>query len=129
VLSAGYYDAYYLKAQQVRTLIKRDYDAAFASVDVIAVPTSPTPAFPLGERTGDPVRMYLSDVFTVSANLAGLPAITVPCGFAGGRLPVGLQFTGRPMDDALVLRVADGYERATSWSSERPAAHPSSPSR
>ena len=129
VLSAGYYDAYYLKAQQVRTLIKRDYDTAFASVDVIAVPTSPTPAFPLGERTGDPVRMYLSDVFTVSANLAGLPAITVPCGFAGGRLPVGLQFTGRPMDDAVVLRVADGYERATAWSSERPAAHPSSPSR
>ena len=129
VLSAGYYDAYYLKAQQVRTLIKRDYDTAFASVDVIAVPTSPTPAFPLGERTGDPVRMYLSDVFTVSANLAGLPAITVPCGFAGGRLPVGLQFTGRPMDDALVLRVADGYERATSWSSERPAALLSSPSR
>jgi aspartyl-tRNA(Asn)/glutamyl-tRNA(Gln) amidotransferase subunit A len=129
VLSAGYYDAYYLKAQQVRTLIKRDYDTAFASVDVIAVPTSPTPAFPLGERTGDPVRMYLSDVFTVSANLAGLPAITVPCGFAGGRLPVGLQFTGRPMDDATVLRVADGYERATSWSSERPAALPSSPSR
>jgi aspartyl-tRNA(Asn)/glutamyl-tRNA(Gln) amidotransferase subunit A len=129
VLSAGYYDAYYLKAQQVRTLIKRDYDTAFASVDVIAVPTSPTPAFPLGERTGDPVRMYLSDVFTVSANLAGLPAITVPCGFAGGRLPVGLQLTGRPMDDALVLRVADGYERATSWSSERPAVPPSSPSR
>jgi aspartyl-tRNA(Asn)/glutamyl-tRNA(Gln) amidotransferase subunit A len=129
VLSAGYYDAYYLKAQQVRTLIKRDYDTAFGSVDVIAVPTSPTPAFPLGERTGDPVRMYLSDVFTVSANLAGLPAITVPCGFAEGRLPVGLQFTGRPMDDAVVLRVADGYQRATSWSSERPAAYPSSPSR
>jgi aspartyl-tRNA(Asn)/glutamyl-tRNA(Gln) amidotransferase subunit A len=129
VLSAGYYDAYYLKAQQVRTLIRRDYDAAFAKVDVIAMPTSPTPAFPLGERTGDPVRMYLSDVFTVSANLAGLPAVTVPCGFADGRLPVGLQFTGRPMDDALVLRVADGYERATSWSSERPAAPPSSPSR
>lgn len=129
VLSAGYYDAYYLKAQQVRTLIRRDYDAAFAQVDVIAMPTSPTPAFPLGERTGDPVRMYLSDVFTVSANLAGLPAITVPCGFAEGRLPVGLQLTGRPMDDALVLRVADGYERATSWSNERPTLPPSSRSR
>jgi aspartyl-tRNA(Asn)/glutamyl-tRNA(Gln) amidotransferase subunit A len=126
VLSAGYYDAYYLKAQQVRTLIRRDYDAAFARVDVIAMPTSPTPAFPLGERTGDPVRMYLSDVFTVSANLAGLPAVTVPCGFADGRLPVGLQFTGRPMDDALVLRVADAYERATSWSHERPACSPPS---
>jgi aspartyl-tRNA(Asn)/glutamyl-tRNA(Gln) amidotransferase subunit A len=129
VLSAGYYDAYYLKAQQVRTLIRRDYDAAFASVDVIAMPTSPTPAFPLGERTGDPVRMYLSDVFTVSANLAGLPAVTVPCGFASGRLPIGLQFTGRPMDDAGVLRVADAYERATSWSSERPAVPLSSLSR
>ncbi len=122
VLSAGYYDAYYLKAQQVRTLIRRDYDAAFADVDVIAMPTSPTPAFPLGERTGDPVRMYLSDVFTVSANLAGLPAVTVPCGFAQGRLPIGLQLTGRSMDDARVLQVADAYERATSWSSERPAA-------
>jgi aspartyl-tRNA(Asn)/glutamyl-tRNA(Gln) amidotransferase subunit A len=110
----------------VRTLIRRDYDAAFARVDVIAMPTSPTPAFPLGERTGDPVRMYLSDVFTVSANLAGLPAVTVPCGFADGRLPVGLQFTGRPMDDALVLRVADAYERATSWSHERPACSPPS---
>jgi aspartyl-tRNA(Asn)/glutamyl-tRNA(Gln) amidotransferase subunit A len=129
VLSAGYYDAYYLKAQQVRTLIRRDYDAAFASVDVIAMPTSPTTAFPLGERTGDPVKMYLSDVFTVSANLAGLPAVTVPCGFASGRLPVGLQFTGRPMDDAAVLRVADAYERATSWSSERPAVPLSSLSR
>ena len=129
VLSAGYYDAYYLKAQQVRTLIRRDYDAAFEKVDVIAMPTSPTPAFPLGERTGDPVRMYLSDVFTVSANLAGLPAVTVPCGFASGRLPVGLQFTGRPMDDAGVLRVADAFERATSWSSERPAAPLSSLSR
>ena len=129
VLSAGYYDAYYLKAQQVRTLIRRDYDAAFAGVDVIAMPTSPTPAFPLGERTGDPVRMYLSDVFTVSANLAGLPAVTVPCGFAAGRLPVGLQFTGRPMDDSGVLRVADAYERATSWSTERPDARPSSLSR
>jgi aspartyl-tRNA(Asn)/glutamyl-tRNA(Gln) amidotransferase subunit A len=129
VLSAGYYDAYYLKAQQVRTLIRRDYDAAFASVDVIAMPTSPTPAFPLGERTGDPVRMYLSDVFTVSANLAGLPAVTVPCGFTSGRLPIGLQFTGRPMDDAGVLRVADAYERATSWSSERPAVPLSSLSR
>jgi aspartyl-tRNA(Asn)/glutamyl-tRNA(Gln) amidotransferase subunit A len=129
VLSAGYYDAYYLKAQQVRTLIRRDYDAAFSQVDVIAMPTSPTPAFRLGERTEDPVQMYLADVFTVSANLAGLPAVTVPCGFAEGRLPVGLQLTGRPMDDALVLRVADGYERATSWSTERPTVPPSSPSR
>jgi len=127
VLSAGYYDAYYVKAQQVRTLIARDYDAAFAQVDVIAMPTSPTPAFPLGERTADPVRMYLSDVFTVSANLAGLPAVTVPCGFAAGRLPVGLQFTGRPMDDALVLRVAHAYERVTAWCGEQPMTAPPSP--
>ena len=81
VLSAGYYDAYYLKAQQVRTLIRRDYDRAFERVDVVAMPTSPTPAFRLGERVADPLQMYLADVFTVSANLAGLPAISVPCGF------------------------------------------------
>jgi len=129
VLSAGYYDAYYLKAQQVRTLIRRDYDAAFAGVDVIAMPTSPTAAFRLGERIEDPVQMYLSDVFTVSANLAGLPAITVPCGLTADRLPIGLQFTGRALDDATVLRVADAFERVTSWSSERPAMAPSSTSR
>ncbi|MEO8077891.1 MAG: Asp-tRNA(Asn)/Glu-tRNA(Gln) amidotransferase subunit GatA [Acidobacteriota bacterium] len=129
VLSAGYYDAYYLKAQQVRTLIRRDYDQAFGRVDVIAMPTSPTAAFKLGERTEDPVRMYLADVFTVSANLAGLPAVTVPCGLTADRLPIGLQFTGRRMDDAAVLRVADAYERATSWSSERPATPPSLPAR
>ena len=91
VLSSGYYDAYYLKAQQVRTLIRRDYDTAFESVDLIAMPTSPTPAFKLGERTADPIKMYLADVFTVGANLAGLPAITVPCGLTPDRLPVGLQ--------------------------------------
>jgi aspartyl-tRNA(Asn)/glutamyl-tRNA(Gln) amidotransferase subunit A len=126
VLSAGYYDAYYLKAQQVRTLIRRDYDAAFAGVDVIAMPTGPTGAFPIGERAEDPVRMYLADVFTVSANLAGLPAITIPCGFTRERLPVGLQFTGRAMDDLRVLQVADAYERATSWSNERPPTPPPS---
>ncbi len=129
VLSAGYYDAYYLKAQQVRTLIRRDYDAAFANVDVIAMPTSPTAAFPIGDRIEDPVRMYLSDVFTVSANLAGLPAVTVPCGFTADRLPIGLQFTGRAMDDETVLRVADGFERATTWSNERPPIALSLPSR
>jgi aspartyl-tRNA(Asn)/glutamyl-tRNA(Gln) amidotransferase subunit A len=123
VLSAGYYDAYYRKAQQVRTLIRNDYAAALAGVDVIAMPTSPTAAFRLGERTEDPVQMYLSDVFTVGANLAGLPAITVPCGFTADRLPIGLQLTGRVMDDETVLRVADVYERATSWSSERPPRH------
>ncbi len=120
VLSAGYYDAYYRKAQQVRTLIRRDYDRALASVDVIAMPTSPTAAFALGERTEDPVQMYLSDVFTVGANLAGLPAVSVPCGLTNARLPIGLQFTGRAMDDATVLRVGHGYELATPWSKENP---------
>jgi aspartyl-tRNA(Asn)/glutamyl-tRNA(Gln) amidotransferase subunit A len=94
-LSAGYYDAYYLKAQQVRTLIVRDYDRAFERVDLVAMPTSPTAAFRIGERVADPLQMYLADVFTVSANLAGLPAISTPCGFTGDRLPIGLQLTGR----------------------------------
>ena len=120
VLSAGYYDAYYLKAQQVRTLIKGDYDAALEGVDLVAMPTSPTGAFALGERTSDPVQMYLADVFTVGANLAGLPAITVPCGFTSAGLPVGLQFTGRSMDEAAVLRAAAAYERVTTWSHELP---------
>ena len=122
VLSAGYYDAYYRKAQQVRTLIRRDYDRAFGKADVVAMPTSPTPAFRLGERTEDPVQMYLSDVFTVGANLAGLPGISVPCGLTATRLPIGLQFTGRFMEDATVLRVANAYERATPWSKEKPRA-------
>ena len=121
VLSAGYYDAYYRKAQQVRTLIRRDYDSALQRADVIAMPTSPTAAFKLGERTEDPVQMYLSDVFTVGANLAGLPAATVPCGFTRDELPIGLQLTGRAMEDANVLGMAGAYERATSWSERRPA--------
>jgi aspartyl-tRNA(Asn)/glutamyl-tRNA(Gln) amidotransferase subunit A len=120
VLSAGYYDAYYLKAQQVRTLILRDYDRAFEQVDVVAMPTSPTAAFKIGERVADPLQMYLADVFTVSANLAGLPAISVPCGFTGARLPVGLQLTGQRFDEATLLRVADAYERDTEWSKQTP---------
>jgi aspartyl-tRNA(Asn)/glutamyl-tRNA(Gln) amidotransferase subunit A len=115
VLSAGYYDAYYLKAQQVRTLIRGDYEAAFKSVDVVAMPTSPTPAFALGEKVNDPLQMYLADVFTVSANLTGLPAISVPCGFTAGRLPVGLQLTGRLFDEQTVLHAAHAYERAAAW--------------
>jgi aspartyl-tRNA(Asn)/glutamyl-tRNA(Gln) amidotransferase subunit A len=110
VLSAGYYDAYYLKAQQVQRLIRQDFDRAFAQVDVIATPTTPTTAFRLGERLEDPVQMYLADVFTVSANLAGIPAISVPCGFVEG-LPVGLQLTGRAFDEATILRAAATYER------------------
>jgi aspartyl-tRNA(Asn)/glutamyl-tRNA(Gln) amidotransferase subunit A len=125
VLSAGYYDAYYLKAQLVRTLILRDYEEAFGgahAVDVIAMPTSPTPAFKIGERVADPLQMYLADIFTVSANLAGLPAVSVPCGFASGKLPIGLQFTGRPFEEGTLLRIADAYERDTSWWKETPPA-------
>ena len=123
VLSAGYYDAYYLKAQQVRTLILRDYEQAFdrdGGVDAIAMPTSPVPAFRIGERVDDPLQMYLADVFTVSANLAGLPAISVPCGFSAGRLPIGLQLTGRRFDEASLLRIADAYERDTEWWKQQP---------
>ena len=115
VLSAGYYDAYYLKAQRVRTLILRDYDDAFARVDVVAMPTSPVPPFKIGERVADPLQMYLIDIFTVSANLAGLPAVSVPCGFTRDRLPIGLQLTGRRFDEATPLRVADAYERDAGW--------------
>ena len=122
VLSAGYYDAYYLKAQQVRTLIRRDFERAFESVDVIAGPTSPTPAFLLGERASDPLQMYLADVFTVSAPLAGLPAISVPCGFSANRLPIGLQITSRAWDEETMLRAADAYERATEWTTRQPGA-------
>ena len=122
VLSAGYYEAYYRKAQQVRTLIRGDYDAAFARVDVVAMPTTPTAAFRLGEKVDDPLQMYLADVFTVSANLTGLPALSVPCGFTPGNLPVGLQLTGRMYDEALLLRVGDACERQADWSRRRPPA-------
>jgi aspartyl-tRNA(Asn)/glutamyl-tRNA(Gln) amidotransferase subunit A len=120
VLSAGYYDAYYLKAQQVRTLILSDYDRAFANVDAVATPTSPTPAFRIGERVDDPLQMYLADVFTVSAPLAGLPAISIPCGFTATDLPIGLQLTGRRFDEATLLRIADAYERDTTWWKREP---------
>jgi aspartyl-tRNA(Asn)/glutamyl-tRNA(Gln) amidotransferase subunit A len=110
VLSAGYYDAYYVKAQKVRALIRQDYDRAFADVDAVALPTTPTPAFKLGERTEDPLQMYLSDVFTAAANLAGLPAISVPCGVTPGRLPVGLQLTARAFDEPSLFRAAHAIE-------------------
>ena len=112
VLSAGYYDAYYRKAQQVRTLITRDYERALAGVDVLAMPTAPTTAFRLGEKVEDPLQMYLADVFTVSANLTGLPAISVPCGRDGSGLPVGLQFTGQRFGESMLLRAAAAYEDA-----------------
>jgi aspartyl-tRNA(Asn)/glutamyl-tRNA(Gln) amidotransferase subunit A len=121
VLSAGYYDAYYLQAEQVRTLIQRDYHRAFERVDAVVMPTSPTAAFGLGEKASDPLQMYLTDVFTVSANLAGLPAISVPCGFTSNQLPIGFQLTGRPFDEALLLRAADAYERLTPWSKMMPS--------
>jgi aspartyl-tRNA(Asn)/glutamyl-tRNA(Gln) amidotransferase subunit A len=108
-----------LKAQQVRTLLRQDYDAAFEHVEVVAMPTSPTPPFRLGEKTDDPLQMYLADVFTVSANLAGLPAISVPCGFTE-HLPIGLQLTGRLFDESTLLRVADAYERVTDWHTHAP---------
>jgi aspartyl-tRNA(Asn)/glutamyl-tRNA(Gln) amidotransferase subunit A len=119
VLSAGYYDAYYLKAQQVRTLIRRDFTEAFEHVDAVAVPTTPTAAFKLGEHTADPLQMYLADIFTVSAPLAGLPAVSVPCGLTSERLPIGLQLTGRPWEEATILRLAAAYEAATPWHGER----------
>ena len=120
VLSSGYYDAYYLKAQQVRTLIRRDYDHAFEQVDIVAMPTSPTPAFKIGERMADPLQMYLADIFTVSANLAGLPAISVPCGFTTNALPIGLQLTGRMFDETTLLGAAYAYERQTTWWMRQP---------
>ena len=120
VLSAGYYDAYYLKAQQVRTLLRQDYERAFQSVDVVAMPTTPTPAFRLGEKTDDPLQMYLADVFTVSANLAGLPAVSLPCGFSSDRLPIGFQLTGRMFDEATLLRAADAFQRTTDWHTPAP---------
>jgi aspartyl-tRNA(Asn)/glutamyl-tRNA(Gln) amidotransferase subunit A len=119
VLSAGYYDAYYRKAQQVRTLLRRDFDAAFAHCDVIATPTVPEPAFRLGERTGDPLRMYLSDICTVSANLAGIPGLSLPCGAAQG-LPIGLQLLGPPLAEPQLLRAADAYQRRTRHHLARP---------
>jgi aspartyl-tRNA(Asn)/glutamyl-tRNA(Gln) amidotransferase subunit A len=119
-LSAGYYDAYYLKAQQVRTLIKADFDAALAGVDVLACPTSPTTAFRIGEKTDDPLSMYLSDIFTLSLNLAGLPGISLPCGFDTGGLPIGLQLIAGAFREDLLLRTAYVYEQETAWHLRRP---------
>ena len=119
-LSAGYYDAYYLKAQKVRTLIKRDFDEAFKRCDVIVTPTAPTTAFKLGEKTQDPLQMYLSDIYTISINLAGLPALSLPCGFDSEGMPIGLQIIGKPLDESTIFRVAYNYEQATEWHKKRP---------
>jgi aspartyl-tRNA(Asn)/glutamyl-tRNA(Gln) amidotransferase subunit A len=122
VLSSGYYDAYYLRAQKVRTLIRRDFERAFEKVDVLVTPTAPRPAFRIGEKTNDPLQMYLEDIYTLSCNLAGICGISLPCGFTAGapRLPIGLQLLGRSLDEATLLRVARGYERATDWHRQRP---------
>lgn len=119
-LSAGYYDAYYLKAQRVRTLIREDFDRAFKGVDVIMTPTSPEAAFRLGEKSNDPLKMYLSDIFTIPCNLAGLPGISLPCGFTKSGLPIGLQILGRPFDEETILRVAYTYEKHTNWRERKP---------
>ncbi len=119
-LSAGYYDAYYKKGQQARTLIKRDFDEAFKSVDIIATPTAPTAAFKIGEKSADPLQMYLSDIFTISVNLAGIPGISLPCGFTTGNLPIGLQLLGRHFDEESVLHAAYAYEQATEWHKKKP---------
>ena len=120
-LSAGYYEAYYKKASQVRTLIKKDFEEVFKTCDLVVTPTTPTPPFRLGERIEDPLTMYLSDVFTIPCNLAGLPGISIPCGFTEENLPVGLQILGRPLDEETVLRAAYTYEQSTDWHKKRPA--------
>ena len=121
VLSAGYYDAYYRKAQQVRTLIRQDFQRALEQCEVILMPTTPGPAWPLGERVDDPLRMYLSDIFTATLNLAGLPGLSLPCGFTEGGLPLGFQLIGKPLDEAMLLSVGHAYQRETDWHNAVPA--------
>ena len=120
VLSAGYYDAYYLKAQKARQLIAEDFRRCFAEVDIIAGPTAPTPAFRLGEKVDDPVQMYLNDIYTIAVNLAGLPGISIPCGYSAG-LPVGLQLIGPHFGEGPLLNFAHVYQRETDWHMQLPA--------
>ncbi len=120
-LSAGYYDAYYKKAQQIRTLIKQDFEQVFSHCDLILSPVSPTPAFKIGEKVADPLAMYLSDILTIPVNLAGLPAISVPCGFSSGGLPIGLQLIARPFAEDCLLQAAHHYEQVTDWHRKKPA--------
>lgn len=119
-LSSGYYDAYYLKAQKVRTKIKEDFDKAFGLCDVIITPTSPTPAFKIGEKTGDPLSMYLSDIYTIPANLAGLPAMSIPCGFSKNGLPIGMQILAKPFDEETIFRTAYTFEQNTDFHKQKP---------
>jgi aspartyl-tRNA(Asn)/glutamyl-tRNA(Gln) amidotransferase subunit A len=121
VLSAGYYDAYYLKAQKVRQLIAADFKRAFSEVDVLMGPTTPTAAFPIGAKTSDPITMYLNDIYTIGANLAGLPGMSIPCGFAGG-LPVGLQIVGPHFSEGKLLNAAHVFQRETDWHTKVPEA-------
>jgi aspartyl-tRNA(Asn)/glutamyl-tRNA(Gln) amidotransferase subunit A len=121
VLSSGYYDAYYLRAQKVRTLLRNDFLKAFEKVDAIVTPTSPTAAFKLGEKSDDPLQMYLSDIYTISCNLGGICGVSVPCGFTSDpKLPVGLQLLGQPFGEAAMLRLAHAYEQSTPWHREKP---------
>jgi aspartyl-tRNA(Asn)/glutamyl-tRNA(Gln) amidotransferase subunit A len=124
VLSSGYHDAYYLRAQKVRTLIRRDFTQAFEKVDALISPTTPEPAFKIGERANDPLRMYLADIFTIATNLAGICGISIPCGFAstpeGTQLPIGLQILGKPLDELRILQIAHAYEQSTDWHRRRP---------
>jgi len=119
-LSAGYYEAYYLKAQKVRALIKKDFEEAFKKCDAIVTPTAPTTAFKIGEKTEDPLQMYLSDIFTISVNLAGLPGLSLPCGFDSEGLPIGMQIIGKHFDEATILRIGHAYEQATEWHKGKP---------
>jgi aspartyl-tRNA(Asn)/glutamyl-tRNA(Gln) amidotransferase subunit A len=122
VLSSGYYDAYYLRAQKVRTLIRQDFLNAFEKVDAIVTPTTPTAAFKIGEKSDDPLQMYLSDVFTISCNLAGICGVSLPCGFTQNpRLPIGLQLLGKPFGEETMLKIAHAYEQSTGWHKEKPA--------
>jgi aspartyl-tRNA(Asn)/glutamyl-tRNA(Gln) amidotransferase subunit A len=120
VLSAGYYEAYYRKASQVRTLMRSDFEEAFRQVDVIIAPTAPTPAFRIGEKVEDPLQMYLSDIHTIPVNLAGIPAISIPCGFSHENLPIGLQIMGRQFDEGMLLRVAYTFEQNTDFHLKKP---------
>ena len=122
VLSSGYHDAYYLKALKVRTLLKQDFERAFEQVDVIVSPTSPTPAFAIGERADDPLAMYLADVYTVSANLAGICAISIPCGFSSDGLPIGLQLQAPAFAEQRLLQTAHAYQTCTDWHNKEPTA-------
>lgn len=119
-LSSGYYDDYYLKAQKVRTLIKKDFTKAFKKYDVLITPTSPTPAFKINEKVNDPLTMYLSDIYTLPINLAGMPAISLNCGYSKNNLPIGLQIIGRPFDEGTILRAAYNFEQNSAVEKKKP---------